>query len=58
MGSKKARFIDLTDEIENASKPWKCPVCRKTYRPPVMTYISPIDGRERCEKCASKGIPT
>jgi hypothetical protein len=54
MGDKKARFFDLTDEIESASKPWKCPDCRRTYKPPVMTYISPIDGRERCEECASK----
>ena len=50
---QKPTLIDLADDLDNALKPWKCPECKRTYKPPLTTYINPIDGRERCEKCAS-----
>jgi hypothetical protein len=52
MPSHRKTLLDLTDELDDALKPWTCPQCRKTYQPPVTTYISPIDGREQCEACA------
>ncbi len=48
MPRHRKTLLDLTDELDDALKPWTCPQCRKTYQP----HISPIDGRERCEACA------
>jgi hypothetical protein len=46
-------MIDLTDEIDSALKPWTCPKCRITYKPPLTTYISPKTGEELCAACAA-----
>jgi hypothetical protein len=47
-------MLDLSDELDEALQPWTCPQCRKVYQPPLTTYISPIDGRERCASCADQ----
>ena len=49
--------LDLTELLDDGLKPWTCPQCRKTYQPPLVTCISPIDGRERCESCADQSHP-
>jgi Lar family restriction alleviation protein len=52
MPRKKQVVFDLSDQLD--IKPWKCPDCKKVYDPPLMTYISPCDGKERCGDCSSK----
>jgi hypothetical protein len=53
-GRKPWPEIDLSDELDNALQPWTCPQCKRVYQPPVTTYISPVDGRERCASCANE----
>ena len=53
MTRRKPITLDLAKEIESAMRPWKCPDCKKAFDPPLMTYISPRDGHERCESCAA-----
>ena len=33
---------------------WKCPDCKRRFPAPITTYISPIDGKERCAECAER----
>lgn len=44
--------IDLTDLLDEAPQPWMCPECKRVFEGPYTTFISPIDGIERCESCA------
>jgi hypothetical protein len=52
MPRRRKTMIALTGELDATLQPWTCPQCRKRYHPPVTTYISPLDGRERCATCA------
>jgi hypothetical protein len=51
---RSSSVLDLGDELDDALRPWMCPQCHHVYQPPVTTYISPIDGRERCAACADQ----
>jgi hypothetical protein len=50
-------LLDLDDELDEALQPWTCPQCQRVFGPRRTTYISPIDGIERCEDCAGKLEP-
>ena len=54
-GRKKSIRLDLTDEIDDALQDWTCPLCRRTYAPPLMKIWHGPHEQYVCEKCAEAG---
>jgi rubredoxin len=54
MTKKRPIMLDLLPDWDEILAPWTCPDCKKSYKPPLQIFISPLDGRERCPKCSAK----
>ena len=44
----------VEESQEIIAEGWKCPDCKRRFPAPITTYISPIDGKERCAECAER----
>ena len=47
-------LLDLVPDWDEIQKPWLCPDCQKSFSPPLLTFISPLDRLERCPNCSDK----